>query len=308
MSSMVAVRGQQQDTVYQAPAFACGSLVPLTSLASNENIEEHHEVRRMDVDFESCKVRVERERWFDSQGNPHEWLSFISEPITQMESIIDDFRRQIIVISIFHKNFDLHSQHLEGVARALHVASQKHNCLHSEIAKLCGDIVDCDKRLIELLNQLTKDVQQIGTENANSKTSMESNKALRDCQVSWLSRALKRLVGEGFQVPPSPFKEIPLLDRVSQRINQLVEDFGRLNVSHSQATAAASMMEEACKSCGKDVAKLRADIEKMDITFREFIENENFKVQDHYEAKIGLMRHEHSESVHCRIWSSPVQY
>ena len=35
----------------------------------------------------------------------------------------------------------------------------------------------------------------------------------------------------------------------------------------------------------------------MKITFREFVENENFKVQDHYEAKIWLMSHEHSESV-----------
>ena len=56
----------------------------------------------MDVDFKRCKVRVERERWLDSQGNPHEWLSFISEPITHMESIIDEFRRQNEVNSIFH--------------------------------------------------------------------------------------------------------------------------------------------------------------------------------------------------------------
>ena len=297
MSSMVAVRGQQQAIAYQAPAFACGSLVPLTSLASNENIEEHHEVWRMDVDFETCKVRVERERWFDSQGNRHEWLLFISEPITHMEYIIDEFRRQNEVNSIFHKHFDLHSQHLEGVARALHVASQNYNCLHSEIAKVRGEIVDWDKGLIEFLNQLTNDVQQIGAENASLKTTMESSKALRDRQVSWLSRALNFLVGEGFQVPPSPLKEIPLLDRVSQRINQLEEDFGRFDVSHSQATAAAPMMEEACKSCGKDVAKLRGDIEKMHITFREFIETEIFKVQDHYEAKLRLMSHEHSESV-----------
>ena len=98
-------------------------------------------------------------------------------------------------------------------------------------------------------------------------------------------------------MPPSPLKEIPLLDRLSQRIDQLEEDFGRLDVSHSQATAAASMMEEAFQSCDKDVAKLRADIEKMDIPFREFVENEIFKVQDHYEAKIRLMSHEHSGSV-----------
>ena len=87
------------------------------------------------------------------------------------------------------------------------------------------------------------------------------------------------------------------MDRVSQRIDQLEEDFGRLDVSHSQATAAASMMEEACKSCGKDVANLRSDIEKMNITVREFVENEIFKAQDHYEAKMRLMSHEHSESV-----------
>ena len=57
-------------------------------------------------------------------------------------------------------------------------------------------------------------------------------------------------------MPTSPLKEIPLLDRVSQRIDPLEENFGRLDVSHSQATAATSMMKEACKSCGKDVAKL----------------------------------------------------
>ena len=102
----------------------------------------------MDVDPETCKVRVERECWFDTQGNPHEWLSSISEPIPHMESIIDEFRRQNEVNSIFHKQFDLHSQHLEGVARALHVASQNDNCLHSEIAKVRGEIVDWDKRLI----------------------------------------------------------------------------------------------------------------------------------------------------------------
>ena len=105
MSSMVATRGKQQAIAYQAPAFACGSLVPLTSPASNENIEEHHEVRRMDVDFETCKVRVERERWFDSQGNHHEWLSFISEPIAHMESILDEFRRQNEVNTIFPQAF-----------------------------------------------------------------------------------------------------------------------------------------------------------------------------------------------------------
>ena len=38
-------------------------------------------------------------------------------------------------------------------------------------------------------------------------------------------------------MPPSPLKEIPLLDRVSQRINQLEEEFGRLDVSDSQAPA-----------------------------------------------------------------------
>ena len=38
MSSMVAVRGQQQAIAYQAPASGCGSLVPLTSLVSNEII------------------------------------------------------------------------------------------------------------------------------------------------------------------------------------------------------------------------------------------------------------------------------
>ena len=297
MSSMVAVRGQQQAIAYQVPAFACGSLIPLPSLASNENIEEHHEVRRMDVDFETCKVRVENERWFDSQGNPDECLSFISEPIAHMESIIDEFRHQNEVNSIFQKYFDLHAQHLEGVARALHVASQNDNCLHSEIAKVRGEIVDWEKRLIEFLNQLTKDVQQISAENASLKTTMKGNKALDDRQVSWLSRALKPLVGEGFQVAPSPLKEIPLLDGVSQRIDQLEEDFGRLDVSHSQATAATSMMEEACKSCGKDVAKLWSGIDKMEITFRKFVENAIFKVQDHYEAKILLMSHEHSESV-----------
>ena len=36
----------------------------------------------------------------------------------------------------------------------------------------------------------------------------------------------------------------------------------------------------------------------MDImTFRQFVENEIIKVQDHYEAKIWLMSHEHLESV-----------
>ena len=170
MSNMVAVRGQQQAIAYQAPPFACGPLIPLTSLESNGNIGENHEVRRMDIDFETCKVRVERERWFDSQGNPHEWLSFISEPIAHMESIIDEFRRQNEVNSIFHKHVDLHSQHLEGVVRALHVASQNDNCLHSEIAKVRGEIVDWDKRLNEFLNQLTKDVQHMGAENASLKT------------------------------------------------------------------------------------------------------------------------------------------
>ena len=160
-----------------------------------------------------ARFRVERERWFDSQGNLHEWLSFLSEPIAHSESIFDEFRRQNEANTIFHKHFDLHSQHLEGVARALHVTSQNDNCLHSEIGKVRGEIVDWDKRLIEFLNQLTKDVQQIGTENVSLKTTMESNKALRDRQLSWLSRALNFLVGEGFQVPPSPLKEIPLLDR-----------------------------------------------------------------------------------------------
>ena len=105
-------------------------------------LEKNHEVRRMDIDFETYKVRVERECWFDSQGNPHEWLSFISKPIAHMESIIDEFRRQNEVNSIFHKHVDWHSQHLEGVVRALHVASQNDNCLHSEIAKVRGEIVD----------------------------------------------------------------------------------------------------------------------------------------------------------------------
>ena len=57
------------------------------------------------------------------------------------------------------------------------------------------------------------------------------------------------------------------------------------------------MMEEACKSCGKDVAKLWSGIEKMDITFREFVANEIFKVRNHSEAKGCWMSHEHSESV-----------
>ena len=107
--------------------------LPLTSLASNEDIEKHHEIWRMDVDFESCKVRVERERWIDSQGDPHEWLSLVSEPISHMASTIDEFRRQNEVNAIFNKPFGLHCQHLEGVVRALHVASQKNNCLRSEI-------------------------------------------------------------------------------------------------------------------------------------------------------------------------------
>ena len=98
-------------------------------------------------------------------------------------------------------------------------------------------------------------------------------------------------------MPPSPLKDIPLLDRVPQRINQWQEDFRRLDVSHSQATAATSMVEEACKSCGKDVAKRWTGIEKMDITFREFVENEIFKVQDHYQAEIWLMSHEHSQRI-----------
>ena len=57
------------------------------------------------------------------------------------------------------------------------------------------------------------------------------------------------------------------------------------------------MMEEACKLCGKDVANLWGDVNKRDIALREFVENETFKVQDHYEAKIRLMSDEHSESV-----------
>ena len=297
ISSMVAVRGQQQAIAYQAPAFACGSLVQLTSLASNQNMEGQYAVRHMDVDFETRKVRVERERWFDSQGNPHEWLSFISEPITHMKSIFDDFQRQNEVNTIFHKHFDLHAEHLEGVARAFYVASQNDNCLHSEIAKVRGEIIDWDKRLSEFRTQLTKDVQQIGAENASLKTTMESNKQLCDHQVSWLSSALTFLVGEGFQVPPSPLKDIPLLNQVSQRIDQLEEDFRGFDVSHSQGTAATSMMKEACKSCGKDAAKLQSDIEKMDITFREFVENEMCTVRDHYEAKIRLTSHEHPESL-----------
>ena len=208
-----------------------------------------------------------------------------------MEFIIDESRRQNEVNSIFHKDVDLHSQHLEGVVRALHVASQNDNCLQSEIAKVRGEIVDWDKRLNEFLNQLTKDVQHIGAENASLKTTIEGDTSLCDRQMSWLSRALE------FQVPPSPLIEIPLLYRVSQRINRLEEDLGRLEVSNSQATAAVSMIEEACKLCGKDVANLWGDVDKRDIALREFVENEIFKVQDHYEAKIRLMSHEHSESV-----------
>ena len=186
MSSMVAVRGQQQAIAYQPPTFACASLVPLISLASNEGIEEHHEVWHMDVDVDYRKVRVEKERWIDSQGNAHECLSFVSKLITHMKSIIDEFRRQNEVNAIFHKHFHLHSQHLEGVVRALHVVSQKDNCLHSDIAKVRGEIADWDKRLVDFLNDLTMDVQQIGAENASLKTNMESNKAFRDRQVSWL--------------------------------------------------------------------------------------------------------------------------
>ena len=99
------------------------------------------------------------------------------------------------------------------------LACRVDNCLHSEIAKVRCEIVDWDERFIEFLNQLTKDVQQIGGENGNLKTTMESNKALGDRQLSWLSRALKPLVGEGSQVPPSPLKEIPLLNQVSQHID-----------------------------------------------------------------------------------------
>ena len=35
----------------------------------------------------------------------------------------------------------------------------------------------------------------------------------------------------------------------------------------------------------------------MHTTVRECVDREIFKVQDHYEAKIGFMSHEHSESV-----------
>ena len=295
-SSMVAGCGQRKTIAYHAPALACGSLVQSTSLASNENIEEHHEVRRMDVDFESCKVRVGREWWIDSQGDSHEWRSLVSESIADMESIIDEFRRKNEVNSIFPKHFDLHSHHLEGVVCPLHVASQNANCLYSEIAKVCGEILDRDKRLVEFLSQLTKDVKQICAQNASLKANMEINEALRDPQVSWLSRGLKCLMGEAFLAPPSPLKQIPLLDRVSHGIDQLEENIRRLDVWHSQAIAATFFMEEACKSCGKHVPNLRGDIEKMNTTVGEFVENEIFKVQDHYEAEIRLMSHEHSES------------
>ena len=112
----------------------------------------------MDVDFESCNVRVERECLIHSQGNCHEWLSFVSEPSIHLESIFDEFHRRNEVNAIFHKQFDLHSQHLERVVCALHVAPQNDNCLHLEIAKARGEIIDWDKRLVEFINQLTKDV------------------------------------------------------------------------------------------------------------------------------------------------------
>ena len=43
------------------------------------------------------------------------------------------------------------------------------------IAKVCGKIVDWNKRLIEFLNQLTEDVQQIAAENASLKTNGNGN-------------------------------------------------------------------------------------------------------------------------------------
>ena len=62
------------------------------------------------------------------------------------------------------------------------------------------------------------------------------------------------------------------------------------------------MMEEACKSCGKDAANLRGDTDKMRTTVREFVEGQIFKVQDHYTAKIRLMSHKHSEGLQVCKW------
>ena len=78
----------------------------------------------MEIDFKMFSVRLDRERWVDSQGNPHEWISFVSEPIAHMEPTIHEY---------LPKYFDLHSKHLEESVWRIHVASTNDDSLHSEI-------------------------------------------------------------------------------------------------------------------------------------------------------------------------------
>ena len=89
---------------------------------------ERPQLESMELDMPlDRRVHVERERWFDSQGMPHEFVSFTSEPAVQLahfQQLVNEIQLQGHINPALHGGIQRIHGNLETITRGLHDAYQ----------------------------------------------------------------------------------------------------------------------------------------------------------------------------------------
>ena len=241
---------------------------------------EHPQLEGMDLDIQADRrVHIERERWVDSAGLPHEFVSFTSEPaaqLAQFQQLVHEVQLQGHINSVLHGGIQNIYGNLETITRGLHDAYQDDLATRHNLNILSSNFNDhvrgFDEVLRPYLAGLEHSIQsRVHFDDYNARiASVESRLghfALVDRQISWVRRHIYGMLGD--DPPPST----PLINDANfvPLTRWLTNRLDALEIGSSQLRASQSLMDES----------LELRLNELRLEFREQIASVRTQISSH---------------------------
>ena len=227
---------------------------PPSSLVREYFAGEHPQLKGMDLDIQADRrVHIERERWVNSAGLPHEFVSFTSEPaaqLAQFQQLVQEVQLQGHINSVLHGGIQNIHGNLETITRGLHDAYQDELATRHNLNILSSNFNDHVRGFDEVLHPylagLEHSIQsRVHFDDYNARiASVESHLghfALVDRQISCVRRHIYGMLED--DPPPST----PLINEANfvPLTRLLTNRLDALEIGSSQLRASESLMAES---------------------------------------------------------------
>ena len=241
---------------------------------------EHPQLEGMDLDIQADRrVHIERERWVDSAGLPHEFVSFTSEPaaqLAQFQQLVHEVQLQGHINSVLHGGIQNIYGNLETITQGLHDAYQDDLATRHNLNILRSNFNDHVRGFDEVLRPYLAGLEhsthsRVHFDDYNARiASVESRLglfALVDRQISWVRRYIYGMLWD--DPPPSTAlindaNFVPLT-------RSLTNCLDALEIGSSQLRASQSLMDES----------LELRLNELRLEFREQIASVRTQISSH---------------------------